>query len=301
MPASSIQRAPYFTGEQKIRLGDKTEQTLIPLDGELTGPLLRIGVVLAGVSRFDANMQIERRHQGFHLLFLSLEGECQLRSGDQEETVGAREVWLLPSGTPHAYHSGEAGWEVIWFHLADSIYRPDLQSTPVRRLPWFPHRTPTLVDGLIYESGLGRYNSLSSGQAYAIIIANVIDRLLDSDGTQPLSHQRLALDRLWSQVTVQLAHPWTIEQMAKEVHLSVTHFHRLMQAHYGVNPKALLRRLRMQRARERLLQGNATLETIAEEVGYACPFSFSKAFKRETGMNPRRFRQTALRDDPSPS
>lgn len=50
----------------------------------------------------------------------------------------------------------------------------------------------------------------------------------------------------------------------------------------------------MQRARERLLQANATLETIAEEVGYACPFSFSTAFKREIGMNPRQFRQAAL-------
>jgi len=298
MPTSPIQRASYSTGEQQIQLGAATRQTLLPLDGDLTGALLRIGVVLAGVSHFADGMRIQRQHQGFHVLFLSLDGQCRLRSGDLDAAIGPQETWLLPSRTPHLYHCEPSGWEVIWFHLSDSVYRPDLQGTPVRRIPWFPARTPTLVDGLIYESELGRYNSLSSGQAYATIIANVIDRLLESDATHPLAHQRLALDRLWSQVAVQLDQPWTIEQMARQVSLSITHFHRLMLTHYGVNPKALLRRLRMQRARERLLQGNATLETIAEEVGYACPFSFSKAFKREIGMNPRQFRQAALNLEP---
>jgi len=46
----------------------------------------------------------------------------------------------------------------------------------------------------------------------------------------------------------------------------------------------------MQKARALLSSSNDNIETIAEAVGYSDAFSFSKVFKRITGVPPRDFR-----------
>jgi len=61
----------------------------------------------------------------------------------------------------------------------------------------------------------------------------------------------------------------------------------------GDTPLNHLRVLRMQRAMRLLAETDHKLETVATEVGYQDPFSFSKVFKRTTGVSPKAFR---LRD-----
>jgi AraC-like DNA-binding protein len=54
-------------------------------------------------------------------------------------------------------------------------------------------------------------------------------------------------------------------------------------------------RLRMARAAGYLATTQRTLSSIARECGYDTDSSFSKAFKREFGMTPGRYRETASR------
>jgi AraC-like DNA-binding protein len=55
----------------------------------------------------------------------------------------------------------------------------------------------------------------------------------------------------------------------------------------------------MNHAMSRLLQTNMTLAAIAEEVGFASPFAFSAAFKREVGRSPAQFRSQVLTSTPA--
>ncbi len=286
-------RASYDGGHQEIFLGPRTMQRHLPLNSEAALPLLRMGVILAGISEFDPSMQILRRDHGFHLLCISLAGGAVIELADGIEMVNAGEVWLLPARTAHAYRPCHEGWSVLWFHLSDQICRPDLSKTPISRISWFPDRMPMLAEGFIHEALVGLHNSVSSGQAYATLLRNLIDRFLGVEWAVGATRQRKALDRLLAEVAANIQHPWTVEQMAARLHTSSTHLHRLMKTHSQTHPKTFLRHLRMQKACELLHEPQHTIEMIAEAVGYTCPFSFSKTFKRHTGRNPRDYRKAA--------
>jgi AraC family transcriptional regulator, regulatory protein of adaptative response / methylphosphotriester-DNA alkyltransferase methyltransferase len=49
----------------------------------------------------------------------------------------------------------------------------------------------------------------------------------------------------------------------------------------------------MDRAREMLLEENATVRTIAARVGYSQPAQFAKAFRRHHGISPSELRRDA--------
>jgi transcriptional regulator GlxA family with amidase domain len=56
-------------------------------------------------------------------------------------------------------------------------------------------------------------------------------------------------------------------------------------------PLAYLHALRIDRAKERLENGDEAFETITEQVGYGDPASFRRLFKRSTSLTPAQYRR----------
>jgi AraC-like DNA-binding protein len=96
-----------------------------------------------------------------------------------------------------------------------------------------------------------------------------------------------ALQRLRSEP----AQPWTVAALAKVAGLSRAAFARRFLAELGVPPLRYLAELRMERAAHLLAEGDASLASIAAEVGYESEFAFSRAFKRHTGEAPALYRR----------
>ena len=86
------------------------------------------------------------------------------------------------------------------------------------------------------------------------------------------------------------ARAWTLEDLAREAGLSRAGLADKFKRSLGDTPLRYLTSLRIQRAIELLSGSDETVESIAEAVGYGDPFSFSKAFKKTTGVPPRDFR-----------
>ena len=96
------------------------------------------------------------------------------------------------------------------------------------------------------------------------------------------------------------AHPWSLDQLARQVGLSRTVLAGRFRQAMGDTPLNYLRTVRLQRAMRLLAEGDETLDRIATEVGYQDSFAFSKAFKRRVGVSPRDFHQRDTADRASP-
>ncbi|GHO89691.1 AraC family transcriptional regulator [Dictyobacter formicarum] len=83
---------------------------------------------------------------------------------------------------------------------------------------------------------------------------------------------------------------WTVEELAEAVALSRSVFSARFTRLVGEPPITYLTRWRMSRA-TRLLKDNVEIEKIAELLGYESAVAFHKAFKREIGMTPARYRK----------
>lgn len=86
--------------------------------------------------------------------------------------------------------------------------------------------------------------------------------------------------------------PWTVERLARRVGLSRTLFERFA-ARVGEPPLARLTRWRMGLARRLLPEPGASLAGVAERVGYGSEAAFARAFRREVGEAPARWRRAA--------
>ena len=75
--------------------------------------------------------------------------------------------------------------------------------------------------------------------------------------------------------------------------MSQEHLRRLSRQQLGRSPIQQITHLRMRRAVSLLASTGDKVETIAREVGYENPFTFSNAFKRWTGLTPARWRMRA--------
>lgn len=82
---------------------------------------------------------------------------------------------------------------------------------------------------------------------------------------------------------------WTLPALARISGLSRSGFCARFRELMDVTPHQHLQRLRMEAAAARLSAG-ARVKSLADEFGYATPFSFNLAFKRHFGMTPSAYR-----------
>ena len=83
-----------------------------------------------------------------------------------------------------------------------------------------------------------------------------------------------------------------IEQLATQLGMSRAGLYRKIKASTGQSPVALVRYIRLHKAQQLLEKGDATIQEIAYEVGFATPSYFAKCFKDEFGMSPAEYQKS---------
>lgn len=83
----------------------------------------------------------------------------------------------------------------------------------------------------------------------------------------------------------------TLEQVAAECHANDAHLCRLFRRYDRQSPYQYLLRLKMNHAAERLQHRGVLVKQVAEEMGFADSFHFSRVFKKVLGLSPDKFRQ----------
>jgi AraC-like DNA-binding protein len=87
------------------------------------------------------------------------------------------------------------------------------------------------------------------------------------------------------------AHPWSLEELAREAGLSRSTLAERFAQFVGVPPMQYLAQWRIQLA-ARLLSSTAVgLAELAQRVGYGSEAALSRAFKRQVGVSPALWRQ----------
>ncbi len=88
------------------------------------------------------------------------------------------------------------------------------------------------------------------------------------------------------------AHPWTLEELAREANTSRSVLAERFQNLMGHSPMQYLTQWRMLLAANLLRRSNVRLAQVAMEVGYQTDTAFSRAFRREFGLPPMSWRRT---------
>jgi AraC-like DNA-binding protein len=112
--------------------------------------------------------------------------------------------------------------------------------------------------------------------------AGVLDRLRPADSR---------LERVMALLERNRDRPPSVSTLARAAALSERQFMRWFTRKVGESPGRYAEGLRLRAAARRLVESDATLETVAERHGYANRNAFTRAFTRRIGEPPARFRR----------
>ncbi len=87
--------------------------------------------------------------------------------------------------------------------------------------------------------------------------------------------------------------PWTIEMLAAQAGVSRAGLARRFHELVGEPPMTYLTERRLSLAADLLREPDATVTSVAHQVGYSSPFALSTAFKRRRGITPTEHRALA--------
>ncbi len=131
--------------------------------------------------------------------------------------------------------------------------------------------------------GLLKANQAACTEAFQLDIS--------SEGTREEIFRRL--NRARDFIFANLSESLDLVSISSAASLSPFHFHRLFKRAFAETPHEFLTRLRLAKAKRLLVSSVAPLAEVSWSVGFEGPASFSKVFKRATGVTPLQFRKAA--------
>lgn len=240
-----------------------------------------------GKGEFFNNQNRDRTH--VHYLISTHSGAGRLTLGNGQHSVVPGSVLLLPAGTPFLYELADEHWDMCWLLLHDcSEYqfihklRPGVWQSEHALLLY---QTMSLLRDFSHNED--RYQSDIQLRLIEVLLYQIEQTLKKP---VPLSDQQQRFQGLIRTVTKQLQLPWTVNEMASQMHMSEPQFYRLCKKETGKTPMKLLTHSRLEYACYLLRYTHYSLEQIADTVGYADSASFAHRFKLNYQVSPGRWR-----------
>ena len=248
-------------------------------------------------------------HDCYEILYI-LDGEREFTVGNISYQLKAGDVLVVP---PHLSHSSAGGQcSLIVFGYAESvIYTPDSSFTGLQYVMLFRHASARLLQGnsdtlnrlrSLLLQGYQLYNGTSPIRrleihACILQVHGIIWQMYLEYGSNP-DIQSQYLIETQEYIEVHLREDISPYEIADALHISHSHFCRILRTAFHTTPAALINRYRLCLA-EKLLVGHPELSItdIALQCGFRDISYFIRYFRKENGITPRQFRQSVLSDE----
>ncbi|MBZ0302926.1 MAG: AraC family transcriptional regulator [Anaerolineae bacterium] len=238
----------------------------------------------------------ERDTIGEYIIIYCHAGQGWLRMNGREHLIRPGDVLFVMQGCAHAYGANpHAPWSIHWSHFggADVPALLDLAhitaAEPVIRvrdqvnvLALFNALAGTLQSGY----------SLHHLMRAAAILRHLLSELALLNVYTPTTDARgLDIEKTIQYMLEHLAESCSLDELAGQAHLSISHFSHQFRARTGYAPIDYFIRLKIQKACELLETTDMKIEEICYALGYADPYYFSRLFKKITSLPPSIYRE----------
>lgn len=249
--------------------------------------------------------------RGTPCVYIVEKGEVEiLLDGEPPVTLGENQIALLLQGVAHEVvfrpSSHEADEQTINCFWGSFTVDGDLAAQVLRSLPqiivleglseqpieW----VDTVCELVLRETGATRPGaSLMVSRLLDLLLVIILRRWAQSESNLPgwlaaAKDERIA--RAVSAIHAEPARSLTNAELADIAGMSVSSFAERFKQVMGQQPGAYLRGWRLDQAAEALLHSSATIEAIAERVGYKSNEAFSRAFQAKFGTAPSVWRSS---------
>ncbi|MGZ3871300.1 MAG: AraC family transcriptional regulator [Mucilaginibacter sp.] len=243
-------------------------------------------------------------HAGFHdrerkfgcnqyILLYCTEGKGNITVQDKHIELKPNTCYILPKNVPHHYKSSPKDpWSIYWVHFtgenADQLYnrymekKQDLTPIPYdeRRISAFDEIF-NLLENSFDIRNLEIINIKLQEYISSFIYLKEINPAYQDDDvvSNSIAFMKTNLNNLFS-----------VEELAAQQHLSVSHYSRLFRIKTGSSPNQYFNQLKVQKSCQYLYFSDRNIKEICFELGFDDPYYFSRLFKKLMGISPVKYK-----------
>ncbi len=258
----------------------------------------KLGIIFGGFEKCAPDFEIKRKTYPYHVLEIPIKGKSRLKIGDKEYELKKGHIGGFAPGTPHHYKcdrndpmehifiaftgsqapqlfkkSGFDKGKVIQllkpadiFYLIEAILKKGLEKTDIS-----------------HELCCSYLRTLMLEQSSHLAVAESIE----SASITTYRRCRKYIDGNFSTIFLP-------SEVANKCNINIRYMSRLFKRYANITPHEYIMRLKLNKAANLLLISSLPIKDIAEAVGFADPYHFSRNFKKFHSLSPRDYRNTHI-------
>lgn len=247
----------------------------------------------------EAKYHFRERKNGANqnILIYCESGKGWIEFDGEKILMERNQVFILPEGEAHAYGADANNpWSIYWIHFKgdytiffNSIIgiKTDTDETyssrPGDRFNLFEEMYQNLEMGYSPEN----LEFVSYSLSYFLASIKYLNQFREIKNVKEMDIIQKSIHYMKNNIEKNLE----LEEIAEHVGYSPSHFGNLFHKKTSYSPIGYYNQLKIQRACSFLQFSDLKIKEIAFRLGYYDPFHFSKAFKKETRLTPREYRE----------
>ncbi len=237
-----------------------------------------------------------------NFLFYCVDGQGWFQIGKQRYEVGPNEFFILPQHVEHSYGSNpDDPWSIYWVHFGGESLPEFNEVQEVQK-----HFKPVAVksDGEIIAIFSRIYKTLELGYSIDnLLFANMSlshfltlfiynARYFSASATGKLDCVDSAIHYMQERINDNIS----LQELSSQYNYSVSRFSNLFRQKTGYAPIDYFLQMKMQKACQQLNFSDRPIKDIAFGLGFDDPYYFSKRFRKNIGMSPKKYRALRMND-----
>lgn len=240
---------------------------------------------------------VERPHGiNQHIIIYCVEGRGWVTVNKKKMDISPSHFIVIPANTPHKYGAVETEpWTIYWVHFKGDIatYVVNLITEDSQNyLPYlsFNENRIKLFEEICYN--LEKGFSADNLRYVNMIFYHFLSSLLYEEKYNQAEKKQVKdpISRAIEMMQENLHTNQTLNDFAKFSHLSVSHFSTMFRVRTGFSPVEYFNHLKIQQSCQELVFTQKAVKEIANDLGFADQYYFSRIFSRFMGVPPSEYR-----------
>ncbi len=230
----------------------------------------------------------------YNQFYYICDGEGWIKYGDEEYYPKRKQLLLLPAGVMQSYSTiNENTFKKYWCHFTATV--GDMNLFDIIKLPRFIDVKDEKVLGDLFCKLLRSFSSkdISATIRTKGILLEIISYYIENSEIKEINISTSKAIKKLNDVITYINGNYnadiTNERLAAIMSLHPNYFIRFFKKHFGITPIQYVNKIRLEKAKYILREGNHSVTQTANIVGFNDVFYFSRVFKIYTGYSPSDF------------
>lgn len=264
--------------------------------------LNQINVIWAGKFRYSHDYFVDKHNHEFFQLFYIIDGSGYMITDDNEYILKSDEVFFCPPGYNHRFIS-DSNYPLRTIEVKFEICKKNLHSD-LLEIQGHIHIDSTeirnILESIVVEAINRDFVSKDIiGVKFMLVLFKLLRMVKDKqikkdDGfdmeIKNVSDSDHTFEKTLKYIRENLDKPIELAELSRQSGLEASYLCRIFKKRYGVTPRQYINDLRINKAKELMMNSGFNITQIAEQLGFSSVHYFSKHFKEKEKISPLDYR-----------